>query len=187
MILLIDNYDSFTYNLYQCLGSFGKEVVVARNDALTIKDIEKMAPERIVISPGPGNPENRKDFGVCADVLASVRKTPILGVCLGHQGIIAHFGGKIVKNKPMHGKASMIEHNGKGLFEGIPSPMKAMRYHSLVGVEVPDCLEVSATSLDDKQVMAVRHKDFPIYGVQFHPESIMTPDGMKLLGNFLKL
>ncbi len=187
MILLIDNYDSFTYNLYQCLGSLGAQVRVARNDALSIGDIEKMAPERIVISPGPGNPENAKDFGVCTDVLAKMRKTPILGVCLGHQGIISNFGGKIVKNKPMHGKASMVEHNGRGLFEGIPSPMQAMRYHSLVGVEVPDCLEISATSLDDRQVMAVRHKEFPVYGVQFHPESIMTPQGMKLLGNFLKI
>ncbi|HQT45116.1 MAG TPA: aminodeoxychorismate/anthranilate synthase component II [Candidatus Micrarchaeota archaeon] len=184
---MIDNYDSFTYNLYQCLGSFGKEVKVARNDELALAQIREMKPEKIVLSPGPGNPENRRDFGVCADVLSGMVGTPILGVCLGHQGIISHFGGKVVKNKPMHGKTSMIEHNGKGIFEGVKSPFRAMRYHSLVGAQVPDCLEITATSMDDRQVMAVAHKSLPIYGVQFHPESIMTEEGMKIIGNFLKL
>ncbi len=185
MILLIDNYDSFTYNLYQYLGAFGEEVRVVRNDELTLAQIKEMAPDKIVLSPGPGNPENKRDFGVCADVLSGMQGTPILGVCLGHQGIIAHFGGKIVRNKPMHGKTSMLEHNGKGLFAGIKSPLRVMRYHSLIGTQVPDCLEITATSTDDKQVMAVAHKTLPIYGVQFHPESIMTEEGMKIIENFL--
>lgn len=187
MILLIDNYDSFTYNLHQYLCSLGQEVVVKRNDEVGIGEVKAMKPERIVLSPGPGHPAVKRDFGVCADILREMRQTPILGVCLGHQGMILHFGGKVVKNKPMHGKTSMVEHDGKGIFEGVPNPVRVMRYHSLVGVDIPSCLEVTARSLDDRQVMAVQHKSLPMFGVQFHPESIMTSHGMKMLGNFLKL
>ena len=187
MILLIDNYDSFTYNLYQSLGGLGADVRVFRNDAATLEQVKDMEPERVVLSPGPGHPANRKDFGVCMDILAGMEETPILGVCLGHQGIVLRFGGRVVKNTPMHGKTSEISHNSKGIFAGIESPLRAMRYHSLVGTDMPDCLEVTAKSLDDGQVMAVEHKTLPIYGVQFHPESIMTESGRKILENFLNM
>ncbi len=187
MILLIDNYDSFTYNLYQYLGGLGADVAVKRNDEVTIGEVKELAPERIVLSPGPGHPGNAKDFGVCKDILAQMQDTPILGVCLGHQGIILHFGGKVVKNEPMHGKTSEVKHDGNGIFKGIKNPLRVMRYHSLVGIDIPDCLEVAARSTDDNQVMAVRHKSLPIHGVQFHPESIMTEDGKKMLQNFLEL
>ncbi len=187
MIILIDNYDSFTYNLYHLLGELGQEVKVFRNDAITVGEVKNLAPEKIVISPGPGNPGNKKDFGVCAGIVGGVDGTPILGVCLGHQGIISHFGGKIVRNTPMHGKTSMVEHNGKGIFAGVPSPLRVMRYHSLVGTEIPECLEITAKSLDDMQVMAVQHKTLLIFGVQFHPESIMTEHGKKIMENFLKV
>jgi anthranilate synthase component II len=188
MILIIDNYDSFVYNLYQYLGDLGAKPAVYRNDAITLEEIRKLAPQRIVLSPGPGNPENRKDFGVCEDVLGAYSDVPILGVCLGHQGIIRHFGGKVVRApKPMHGKTSMIKHNGKGLFAGVDNPLKVMRYHSLMGTDLPDCLEVTATSMDDNAVMAVRHKALPICGVQFHPESIATEDRKMILKNFLGL
>ena len=187
MILLIDNYDSFTYNLYQYLGELGKKVEVFRNDAISIQEAKALRPEAIVLSPGPGNPVNRKEFGVCADIIEQMSETKILGVCLGHQGIIHSFGGLIVRNKPMHGKTSMVKHNGKAIFEGVKNPLKVMRYHSLAGTNIPDCLEVTARSLDDNCVMAVQHKSLPIYGVQFHPESIMTEEGKKILENFLKL
>jgi len=187
MILIIDNYDSFVYNLSQLFGSLGHDVRVFRNDRITIEEVKALAPERIVLSPGPGNPTNRRDFGVCADILQAAGQditTPILGVCLGHQGIIHHFGGKIVKATPMHGKTSMIRHDGRGLFDGVANPVRVMRYHSLVGVEIPECLEVTAKSEDDGAVMAVRHRTLPLYGVQFHPESIMTQDGLRMLENF---
>jgi anthranilate synthase component II len=188
MMLIIDNYDSFVYNLYQYFGDLGAEPEVKRNDALTLEEIRKMKPERIVLSPGPGHPANRADFGVCADVLAGMQGIPILGVCLGHQGIILNFGGKVERAPlPMHGKTSEILHNGKGLFQGIPSPFTAMRYHSLAGFQVPDCLEITAKSKDDGMVMAVQHKSLPICGVQFHPESIMTRDGKKILENFMRM
>lgn len=187
MILLVDNYDSFTYNLCQLFGELGEEVTVRRNDAIGIDEIRKMAPERIVLSPGPGHPANPRDFGVCGEILSRMQDTPLLGVCLGHQGMILHFGGKVVKNAPMHGKTSMVRHDGKGIFSGVRNPVCAMRYHSLVGIDIPDCLEVAATSEDDGQVMAVRHKSLPFHGVQFHPESCMTEDGKGMLENFLKL
>lgn len=187
MILLIDNYDSFTYNLAHCLGSLGKKVEVRRNDGITMEGIRKMAPERIVLSPGPGHPENPRDFGVCGPILAGIRGIPILGVCLGHQGIVLEFGGNVVRNRPMHGKVSMVSHSGSGIFKGVKNPLRAMRYHSLVGVDIPGCLEVVARSDDDLQVMAVQHREYPIFGLQFHPESIMTEDGMVLLGNFLEV
>lgn len=187
MILLIDNYDSFTYNLFQNLSSFGEKVVVERNDKIDIEGVRKLGPDAIVLSPGPGNPANRQEFGVCADILGQIKDKKILGVCLGHQGIIHYFGGSIGRNIPMHGKTSMVEHNGMGIFKGIKNPLLVMRYHSLVGTNIPDCLEVTATSLDDNKVMGVRHKSLPIYGVQFHPESIMTEEGLKIIENFLRL
>ena len=187
MILLIDNYDSFTYNLHQYLCSLGQEVSVKRNDEISIGEVRKMAPEGIVLSPGPGHPAVKRDFGVCAEILGQMQDTPMLGVCLGHQGMILHFGGKVAKNKPMHGKTSMVEHDGAGIFEGVPSPVRVMRYHSLVGVDIPECLEVTARSLDDGQVMGVRHKAHPMFGLQFHPESIMTEHGKRMLENFLKM
>ena len=187
MIIIIDNYDSFVYNLAQYFGELGGEVKVVRNDMITLSELKKLAPEKIVLSPGPGNPTNKKDFGVCSEILEQMQNTPILGVCLGHQGIIAHCGGKIIKNKPMHGKTSKITHNGKGIFKGImETPITVMRYHSLVGTQIPECLEVTATSLDYNSVMAVQHKSLPIYGVQFHPESIMTEQGKSILANFLR-
>ena len=186
MILLVDNYDSFTYNIYQSLSALGSQVVVKRNDEIGLDEVEALAPEKIVLSPGPGHPANRRDFGVCADILREASATPILGVCLGHQGIILRFGGKVQKAPlPMHGKTSMVEHDGKGIFEGLTSPFEAMRYHSLAGTDIPDELEVCATSMDDRQVMAVRHRTLPICGVQFHPESVMTGQGARLLRNFL--
>lgn len=186
MILMIDNYDSFTYNLFQYVGSLDYNPVVYRNDEIIIEKIKEISPKKIIISPGPGNPENKRDFGVCSEILEHIRDIPILGICLGHQGIISHFGGKIVKNKPMHGKISEIEHNGKDLFENIPNPLKVMRYHSLIGVDIPDCLEITAKSKDNGCIMGVKHKELPIYGLQFHPESIMTEEGKEILGKFLK-
>lgn len=186
-MLIIDNYDSFVYNLFQQFGDMGAKPAVFRNDKITIEEIKELDPERIVLSPGPGNPENRRDFGVCADILSELRHIPILGVCLGHQGIIAHFGGRIEKVKPMHGKTSIVEHDGDGLFKEVQNPLSVMRYHSLAGVNIPDCLEVNARSKDDNCVMAIRHKTLPIYGVQFHPESIVTQDGKRILENFLCL
>lgn len=187
MILMVDNYDSFVYNLYQYLGDLGAEIRVYRNDEIDLGKVRELGPERIVLSPGPGHPANRRDFGVCGDILSEMRDVPVLGVCLGHQGIISHFGGKIVKNTPMHGKTSEVEHSGKGIFEGVSNPLRVMRYHSLVGTEVPECLEITAKSKDDGVVMGVQHKELPIYGVQFHPESIMTQEGKKMLGNFLRV
>ena len=193
MILIIDNYDSFVYNLYQYFGDLGQEAMVKRNDKITMDEIRKIAPGRIVLSPGPGHPDNPADFGVCAEILAEAKagrmnNTPILGVCLGHQGIISHFGGKVGKaKKPMHGKTSEIMHDGKGIFNGIGNPLRVMRYHSLIGTEIPDCLEITARSADDNAVMAIQHKTLKIYGVQFHPESIMTNEGKKILENFLRV
>ncbi len=184
-VLLVDNYDSFVYNLYQYLGELGAEVIVKRNDEITIEGVKKIKPDKIVLSPGPGNPTNEKDFGVCKQILEEMN-VPILGVCLGHQGIIAHFGGNVVRaERVMHGKTSIIKHNGKGIFKGIQNNIEVMRYHSLVGKNIPDCLEITAQG--DDEVMAVQHKTLPIYGVQFHPESIKTEKGKKMLKNFLSI
>ena len=187
MILMIDNYDSFTYNLVQYLREMAADVQVVRNDALSVADIEKLAPSAIVVSPGPGRPENA---GVSCDVLrAFAGKIPILGVCLGHQAIGLVYGGKVVHAKKlMHGKTSEITCDGKGIFKGLDSrPFKAMRYHSLAVEKesLPDCLEISAAT-DDGEIMGLRHKQFPVEGIQFHPESIMTPVGKRILRNFLK-
>ena len=187
MILLIDNYDSFTYNLYQYLSELGESVEVFRNDAITTADIEVMAPASIVISPGPCTPT---EAGIsCEAIERFAGELPVLGVCLGHQAIGQVFGGDIVRApRLMHGKTCPINHDGRTLFEGVPSPFEAVRYHSLVidPPSVPECLEVSALS-DQHEIMAVRHREYTIEGVQFHPESIMTAPGRDLLRNFLRL
>jgi len=186
MVLVIDNYDSFTYNLVQYLGELGAEVRVVRNDAASIASIGRSGPERIVISPGPGRPE---DAGITMDVIRELGPTiPILGVCLGHQAIGAVFGGSVVRAAaPMHGKTSTIEHDGRGVFTGLTSPFVASRYHSLMVAEsgLPDDLEVSARTREDQTIMGLRHRRYPIHGVQFHPESILTEEGRRLLRNFL--
>ena len=187
MILMIDNYDSFTYNLVQYLGELGADVVVHRNDKITFKDIEQLNPEKIVISPGPCTPEKA---GISIETVRYFGgKIPLLGVCLGHQSIASAFGGEIIKAKKlMHGKTSMITHDNKKLFKGLPNPFKATRYHSLVLNKdtVPDEFEVTATS-DDGEIMGIRHKNIFIEGVQFHPESILTTSGKDLLQNFLNM
>jgi len=187
MLLIIDNYDSFTYNLVQYFGELKADMKVYRNDAVTIGDIKKMKPKQIVISPGPGRPE---DAGVSVAIIRQLGgKIPILGVCLGHQAIGYAYGGKIVHAKElMHGKTSLIAHNKKDLFAGIKSPFEATRYHSLV-IErrsLPECLEITAWTKDE-EIMAVRHTTFPLWGVQFHPESVLTTEGKGILKNFLKL
>jgi anthranilate synthase/aminodeoxychorismate synthase-like glutamine amidotransferase len=185
-VLLIDNYDSFTYNLYQYLCELGADVTVVRNDAISVDEARAMRPDLIVISPGPGVP---RDAGISIELVRAMGPTtPVLGVCLGHQAITEAFGG-VVSRAPelMHGKASPIEHDGRGVFEGLPSPFSAIRYHSLCAAPeaVPASLEVTARS-DSGVIMAVRHREFPVHGVQFHPESILTEHGKDLLANFLK-
>jgi anthranilate synthase/aminodeoxychorismate synthase-like glutamine amidotransferase len=189
MILVIDNYDSFTYNLVQYLGELGAEVVVKRNDEITVDQIGELKPEGLVLSPGPCAPAQA---GITVSAIQRYGEhIPTLGVCLGHQAIGEAYGGEVVRaGKVMHGKTSQIEHNGDGVFAGLPSPMEVMRYHSLV-VEpgsLPDCLEVVAFAADNRQeIHGVRHRKHPVFGVQFHPESVMTPHGKQLLGNFLEL
>jgi anthranilate synthase/aminodeoxychorismate synthase-like glutamine amidotransferase len=187
LVLVIDNYDSFTYNLVQYLGELGADVSVLRNDAGTVGDVRAARPERIVISPGPGRPE---DAGVTMSVIRELgERTPILGVCLGHQAIGAAFGGDVIRAvAPMHGKTSTIEHDGRGVFRGIAGPFPASRYHSLVVSDVgfPDALEVAARTREDGTVMALRHRQWPLHGVQFHPESILTGEGRTILRNFLE-
>lgn len=187
MILLIDNYDSFTYNIYQYLGCLGAKVKVVRNDAITVKDVARLKPEAIVLSPGPGTPD---ESGITLETITTYAgKVPILGVCLGHQSIGQAFGGKVIRaGKLMHGKTSTIKHSNKGVFKGLPNPLEVTRYHSLI-VErksLPDCLEVTATT-DDGLIMGLRHKRFLVEGVQFHPESYVTQKGMDMLQNFLDL
>ncbi|MFA5260712.1 MAG: aminodeoxychorismate/anthranilate synthase component II [Candidatus Omnitrophota bacterium] len=189
MILVIDNYDSFTYNLVQYFGELKADVAVYRNDALTVAKIKKMRPERIVISPGPGRPEGA---GISVKVIQAVAgEIPVLGVCLGHQAIGYAYGGKIIHAKRlMHGKTSEIVHDGKGIFDKVDNPFPATRYHSLVldPGTLPECLEVIAWTRDrDKEIMALRHKTYPLWGVQFHPESILTREGKTILANFLKM
>ena len=185
MILLIDNYDSFTYNLYQYIGIFNEEIKVVRNDKITIKEIEALDPEKIVISPGPKSP---KDAGICLEVIKYFAgKKPILGICLGHQCIGEAFGATVSYAKMIfHGKQSVIEHDGSSIFTGINSPIKVARYHSLAIIEktMPDCLQVIAKT-DDGEIMAVKHREFPIVGLQFHPESIFTEHGKRIIENFV--
>ena len=189
-VLILDNYDSFVYNLAQYAGEIADEVVVKRNDEVNIPAVRRCSPDKIIISPGPGTPADPRYFGICTEVLRKVSiETPTLGVCLGHQGIVHSFGGKIVRAKRLrHGKTSSIRHDGKGIFRGLENPFEATRYHSLVADPrtLPDSLEVSARSEDDQEVMAVRHQEFPIEGVQFHPESILTVHGHRMIANFLE-
>ena len=194
-VLIIDNYDSFTYNLYQYAGEIllakgvPFTVDVIRNDAIIVDEIKKRQYDRIIISPGPGDPGDTKYFGVCADVITQIGKTiPVLGVCLGMQGMAHYFGGKVVRAKaPMHGKISIINHDTKGVFHGVPQHIEVMRYHSLVADKksLPECLEITARSVDTKEIMGLRHKTYPIEGIQFHPESFATEGGKAMLSNFL--
>lgn len=190
-VLVVDNYDSFVYILAQLVGSLGAQPMVFRNDKITLEEAKAMDADAIIISPGPGNPEERKYFGVCSDIIVEIgRSKPILGVCLGHQGIISTFGGKIVRaGRIMHGKTSLIEHSGDGIFQGVRNPLEATRYHSLVGERssIPEVLKVTAVSKEDREVMGVRHVEYPIEGVQFHPESILTKDGTTIISNFLRI
>jgi anthranilate synthase/aminodeoxychorismate synthase-like glutamine amidotransferase len=182
-VLVIDNYDSFTYNLVQYLGELGAEVDVVRNDRAEVGELLERGADRLVISPGPCTPA---EAGISVEASRAFPEAgvPTLGVCLGHQSLVEAFGGRVIRGVPVHGKDAAVEHDGRGIFAGLPSPFRAGRYHSLIAdPEVPAAFEVSATSGD--VVMAVRHRDLPAQGVQFHPESILTPDGKRLLGNFL--
>jgi anthranilate synthase component 2 len=187
MLVMIDNYDSFTYNIVQYFGELGEDVQVFRNDRISLEEIERLKPHRLVISPGPCTPE---EAGIS---VAAIRhfagKIPLLGVCLGHQSIGAAFGGKVVRSSTlMHGKTSPILHDGKGLFAGLPSPFNATRYHSLVveRATFPECLEITAW-VEEGEIMGLQHRTLPVWGVQFHPESILTEGGMQILGNFLEI
>ena len=186
-MLLIDNYDSFTYNLVQGFAAQGAEVMVYRNDAITVDEALALEPTHLVISPGPGRPE---DAGVSLDMIAAFAgSVPVLGVCLGHQSIVQHFGGEIVRaERLMHGKTSMAKHDGKSLFEGLPQPFEVGRYHSLCAEHesLPDVLELTAET-ERGEIMGVRHKTLPVEGVQFHPESVLTPDGDRLMANFMRM
>jgi anthranilate synthase/aminodeoxychorismate synthase-like glutamine amidotransferase len=191
MVFVLDNYDSFTYNLVQYLGELGADVVVRRNDQITVAGVEAMRPERIVLSPGPCTPQ---EAGICIELVRHFAgKVPVLGVCLGHQAIGAAFGGKIVRApKLMHGKTSEVQHDGKTIFKGLSSPMTATRYHSLIVQEkgLPNDLEISAYAAENggsRVIMGLRHKRFPVEGVQFHPESVLTGEGKKLIANFLRI
>ena len=186
-MLLIDNYDSFTYNLVQAFAAQGVDVLVYRNDAISVDEALRLEPTHVVISPGPGHP---KDAGVSLDMIgAFAGRVPLLGVCLGHQSIVQHFGGEIVRApRLMHGKTSLAEHDGKTIFEGLPQPVEVGRYHSLCAehATLPDELEVTART-DRDEIMGVRHRELPIEGVQFHPESVLTPEGDRLMANFMRI
>ena len=188
--LIIDNYDSFVYDLAQRLGELGITSDVIRNDQLTINQIKNGNYDAIIISPGPGTPDDERYFGICKEVIQELGPTtPILGVCLGHQGIISCFGGKVINaGNVRHGKTSQIKHYDDSMFSGIKNPFRATRYHSLVGDKtiIPDSLKVTAIAEDDGEIMGVSHKEYLIEGVQFHPESILTDEGTKILGNFIK-
>lgn len=194
-VLILDNYDSFTFNLYQYIGEILAKtektftVDVVRNDEITLSEIKKRSYDRIIISPGPGDPSDKAYFGVCSEVIMKLSKTPILGVCLGMQGVAHCFGGKVIRaNEPMHGKASSIKHDGKGVFVGLPQGLEVMRYHSLVVEKksLPKMLEITATALDTGEIMGLRHKTLPIEGIQFHPESFRTEGGKAILQVFLR-
>lgn len=186
MILLIDNFDSFTFNLYQYLGELGEQITVFRNNQLSIEQIKELNPKAIILSPGPGKPE---DAGICIELIQTFyNKLPILGICLGHQAIGAAFGGEILRAALIkHGKTSLITHQSEGIFSGLPSPLEVMRYHSLIieKCSIPKELECIAHSVDDQEIMAIKHRQYPVFGLQFHPESIGTPSGKHILNNFL--
>ncbi|MDI9619257.1 MAG: aminodeoxychorismate/anthranilate synthase component II [Candidatus Nezhaarchaeota archaeon] len=188
-VLLVDNYDSFVYNLAQYVGELGASPIVRRNDEITVEEALRLEPDRIIISPGPGTPEEPRYVGVCPQLLKVMGpRVPTLGVCLGHQCIVYLFGGKIVRAKRLlHGKTSLVKHDGMGVFRGVKNPLRATRYHSLAAdrASLPSCLLVTAVSLDDGEIMGVRHAHHPVEGVQFHPESITTEEGKRILKNFL--
>jgi anthranilate synthase component II len=190
-ILVIDNYDSFVFNLVQLLGKLGTLPTVARNDQMTIEEIKSFEPDGIVISPGPGHPADKKSFGICTRIIKELGVyIPILGVCLGHQGIAHAYGGKVINSKKIkHGKTSLISYNDEKLFKYIHNPFSATRYHSLVADRhtFPSCLNITATSIDDFEIMGLEHKKYPIHGVQFHPESILTKQGHLIINNFISL
>lgn len=189
MILIIDNYDSFTYNLYQLVGELQSDIIVKRNDEITIEEIRKLSPERIIISPGPGHPANPRDFGICTQIIKELgTEIPILGVCLGHQGIFRAYGGEIVRTEPVHGKTSQIVHTEDGIFKGVKNPLSAARYHSLLCNDdtTPECMEVIAKS-PEGMIMGIKHRDNPTFGLQFHPESVGTPEGLFILKNFVEM
>jgi anthranilate synthase/aminodeoxychorismate synthase-like glutamine amidotransferase len=187
MLLILDNYDSFTYNLVQYFGELGVEMKIFRNDVITVDDVKKLAPEKICISPGPRTPN---EAGISLELIRQLGpSTPILGVCLGHQSIGQVYGGEVVRaDRLMHGKTSPIYHNGSSVFAGLPNPFEATRYHSLIVKRetLPDCLEITAWTAEN-EIMGLRHKDYPVHGVQFHPESILTENGKQMLETFLKL
>jgi len=188
MILIIDNYDSFTYNLYQMVGEIYPDILVKRNDEITLDQIKNLKPKGIIISPGPGSPKNSRDFGISMEVIKKLgSEIPILGVCLGHQGIFVAFGGEISRNEPVHGKQSSIYHTEEGIFTGIPNPLIAARYHSLFCTDetLPKCMEITART-SDGMIMGIKHKERTIFGLQFHPESIGTSSGMKIMENFVE-
>ena len=188
-VLIIDNFDSFVYNITQYVGQLGGSPTVYRNNEITAEEAETLKPDKIILSPGPGTPEDTRYFGNCLAILKNVSThIPTLGVCLGHQGIVHAFGGTIVRaQKLMHGKTSLVRHDGRGIFQSVANPLEATRYHSLVAeiFSLPACLKPTAYSLDDCEIMGVRHTQYPIEGIQFHPESILTREGKKILRNFL--
>ena len=190
-ILVVDNYDSFVYNIAQLLGELATEPIVLRNNILTVKDIRNMNPDAIVISPGPGHPADRRYFGICTDIITELGPAvPILGVCLGHQGIVHAFGGKVINaGRIRHGKTSLIQYTADQLFEDVSNPFKATRYHSLVADHntIPTSLEITARALDDGEIMGIRHRQHLIEGVQFHPESVLTGEGRRMLLNFISM
>jgi anthranilate synthase component II len=191
-VLIIDNYDSFVYNIAHLIGELKTNPIVIRNDKITIPEIRKISPDAIIISPGPGHPADRKDFGICNDIITELGpRIPTLGVCLGHQGIVHAFGGEVVNAKVVrHGKTSIIKYRSDAmLFESVSNPFKATRYNSLVAnsKKIPECLEVTAKALDDGEVMGVRHKRYLIEGVQFHPESVLTAEGPRIFRNFISM
>ena len=187
-VLVVDNYDSFTWNLVQLVGALGGAPEVVRNDEVTLADVEKMDPTHIILSPGPGHPDDARRIGVCRPILEKLERVPVLGVCLGHQAIVRSFGGRVVEGEPVHGKTAEIEHEGDGLLADLPRPFTAMRYHSLVAdrESLPSSLVANAWCKDGT-IMGVRHRERPVHGVQFHPESIGTPIGKRLVGAFLLL
>lgn len=189
-VLVIDNFDSFTFNLVQYVGELGGNPVVYRNDAISAKEAEALAPDGVIISPGPGNPTDPRYFGVCADILTGLSQTvPTLGVCLGQQGFAHVYGGRVVHAKRvMHGKSSLVEHDGRGVLAGLPSPMPVGRYHSLAvdADALPADVDVTARAVDDGEIMGLRHRRFPIETVQFHPESILTDAGLTIVKNFVE-
>ncbi len=188
MILIIDNYDSFTYNLYQLIGKFSSDITVIRNDKITVDEINELNPSHIIISPGPGNPTNKKDFGICKEVIQKFNNIPILGVCLGHQGIFYSYGGKIKKSTPVHGKKDSLTHENSMLFKNVPNEIDIIRYHSLIcdDTYIPEDIKVTAYTKDNI-IMAIEHKKYPTYGIQFHPESIGSSYSEEIIKNFLEI